>query len=731
MNLLTLVLSFVALANGLSNNAIWLGPHKYCQSLGEVYLRDRNLCVPPKIYEIVTPRVSHQIGFQSNDQKSVILPSYRIDVNAKRNDTLDITFKDEDDDRIKTVSVKCAEGHHLNSTTLACESHTYSIEIYDMLNQRQQQSSKNNKIKTEIENGKKVICYVSNWAHYHTKFQIEQMPTDLCTHIMYAFFPLNDNGEVKLSDGWADISPTVNLIDRTVKLLGKGAVEHVILSIGGWTYSGPDRRNWFEIDDLTYTQHSNTKAFQDIWRDMMSTVANREVFIKSLDRIVKKFGFTGVELDLEYPSCPQGACSDNYKMEKYDFVLLLSELRAYFGPKFHISIAASANTGSITSLGPNMKKVSHYVDFISVMTYDYYVYLGRGGAIGHNQPKRNVTESVRYYINELGVEPAKILIGVSLYGRGYVLDRQTLISAVRSYEFDGAGPIEGPSPPFEFSQQASVATIRELCRLPFCRDDKLRYNAYADDDDDGACCSRNCQLQKLFSAVLNARTSDYGRCIQNSYYTFGDRSSWLVLQNENSAIAYTDVNDMYVLRQIAKNYNLGGYLIYAVDQEDFDGSCNLPGGSYPFLRALITGKNLPTSLNSTENLLYNWKLDSEGSGSGDGGEEGGEEGCGGNDHQGGGGEGGGDSSQGIGDGSGGSIDNSEPWNKCLSKKCRIAGYGRNYCDCHKYYQCIRDVRDNTKVLSYEMTCPSNLVFNENIYACDWRENVDVSNIPCY
>nr|WOJ45395.1 chitinase [Apis mellifera nudivirus] len=728
MKFLIIAALLVTLANG---DNLWHGPSVYCQSLNEVYWRDRHLCVSPKLYEILTPHYSHSVGFYSEGQSSeptIILPSYRISANRKHNDTLDITYKEMKDDKIKKVSVKCIEGYYVNATTLKCEPNatiTYFGGIIDKYNNNKKFEIEE---KTEIEKGKKVICYVSNWAHYHTKFQMEQIPTDLCTHIMYAFFPLNDEGEVKLSDGWADISPTVNLIERTVKLLGKGAVEHVILSVGGWTYSGPDRRSWFEIDDLTYTQHSNTKPFQDIWRDMMSTEANREVFIKSLDRIVKKFGFTGVELDLEYPSCPQGVCSNNYKTEKYDFVLLLSEMRAHFGPKFHISIAASANTGSITNLGPNMNKVSYYVDFISVMTYDYYVYLGNGGVMGHNQPKRNVSESMNYYIKTLNIEPSKILIGVSLYGRGYVLDRENLKSSIKHNRFDGVGPVKGPSSAFEFSQQASVATIRELCRLPFCKNDKLKSLTTTTDLYDDTCCSRKCLLQKLFNAVLDAKEYDYGRCIHNSYYSFHDLSSWLVLQTENSAIAYTDVNDMLDLRRISDYHKLGGYLVYAIDQEDFDGSCDLPGGSYPFLRALITGKNLPNMHNSSFNFLFNENLFGDNvvdNGNDGDSEESGEEGCGHN------GDG---NDQGIvdgsGGGSGGGNDNVEPWNKCLSKKCRITGYGRNYCDCHKYYQCIKDVRDSTKIFSYEMTCPSNLVFNENIYACDWRENVDTSNVPC-
>ena len=54
------------------------------------------------------------------------------------------------------------------------------------------------------------------------------------------------------------------------------------ISVGGWSFSDPG-------------------STQKAWSSMTSTAANRAAFITSLVQFMTTWGFTGVDLDWEYP----------------------------------------------------------------------------------------------------------------------------------------------------------------------------------------------------------------------------------------------------------------------------------------------------------------------------------------------------------------------------------------------------------------------------------------------
>jgi len=56
--------------------------------------------------------------------------------------------------------------------------------------------------------GKKVVCYYGTWATYRPsdgKFEVENLPIDLCTHIIYGFTDLGPDNKIALYDPWNDI----------------------------------------------------------------------------------------------------------------------------------------------------------------------------------------------------------------------------------------------------------------------------------------------------------------------------------------------------------------------------------------------------------------------------------------------------------------------------------------------------------------------------------------------
>jgi chitinase len=388
---------------------------------------------------------------------------------------------------------------------------------------------------------KRVVGYYTNWARYRKGAALEpkNIPTRYVTDIVYAFFPIDDNGIVRYSDPWSDLG--LKGISDTVKLRGVGSVKRVLFSIGGWTYSGPDKMSTY-VDENS-KPIMNTKSFQQIWNELLLTKESRSKFIDSAVDMMKRHDFDGIDIDYEYPCCPQGDCRTEYAHQADSFVSLLRELRDRIGKDKLITLATAAADKNILS-GPNMKIVTDIVDYLNVMTYDYFVYGGPGGLTGHNQPKReiengfNVNHTLWRYI-KIGCDPAKLNIGVALYGRGFTLSPDDYRRAVAERKFRGIKCV-GPTRATRWTQQVGVASYYEL-------------------------------------------KTDFPDA--KSIYV-PKEGSWLLNESKNEILSYTDVLDVNALNGIRLRKRIGGVLLYALDQDDYD---NLNGfGRFSLLETVMT-----------------------------------------------------------------------------------------------------------------------------------------------
>jgi chitinase len=55
---------------------------------------------------------------------------------------------------------------------------------------------------------KKMVCYYGTWAVYRPgngKFDVEDIDTNLCTHIIYGFTGLGTDNTIKCLDPWNDL----------------------------------------------------------------------------------------------------------------------------------------------------------------------------------------------------------------------------------------------------------------------------------------------------------------------------------------------------------------------------------------------------------------------------------------------------------------------------------------------------------------------------------------------
>ncbi len=234
------------------------------------------------------------------------------------------------------------------------------------------------------------------------RLHIPDIAAEKLTHILFAFANVKEHRVVLERENDAlHLSQLIALKEKNPDL-------KVILSVGGWSWSG-------NFSDAALNEE------------------NRRLFVVSALEILQKHDLDGLDIDWEYP----GQIGDNNVFrpeDKENYTLLLRDCREGLDKlsdnkgksgedRYELSVATGANEAFLQHT--EMDKAQEYLDYIFLMTYDFYgpwtPTTGHHAALYASKVNPTATSAAKGVdlYEEAGVPLEKIVLGVPFYGRGW------------------------------------------------------------------------------------------------------------------------------------------------------------------------------------------------------------------------------------------------------------------------------------------------------------------------
>ena len=289
----------------------------------------------------------------------------------------------------------------------------------------------------------KLVGYFENWAQYRQaggKFLPAQINASLFTHINFAFGLFGfvtwsvDRTDTRTGDQrytgdftiqpveWDDQS---ELYPALQKLKGSNPSLKTLLSIGGWSMNSGDDQ------PTAGNQHPYGPYTYRLFSQMSANPAGRTQFITSAISYAQQYGFDGIDIDWEYPAyLSRGGTPDDLA----NFLTLVQEFRASVPSGFLLTMAAPAIVPTGVPQQYHADPQSYFawlaqcaaeLDWLNVMTYDFH---GAFDPItGVNAPLAqdsvpggpfSIANTVKAYL-AAAIPKEKIVVGMPTYGRSF------------------------------------------------------------------------------------------------------------------------------------------------------------------------------------------------------------------------------------------------------------------------------------------------------------------------
>jgi len=233
----------------------------------------------------------------------------------------------------------------------------------------------NTPLKNTKDTGFKVVGYYPDWEpEKHDRIQF-----DVVTHINYAFAIPKIDGTIMPLDN-------PNNAKKLIQSAHKNNVK-VLIAVGGWSYKEIPLEN-------TFIEATNSDA-------------KIKTLTASIMKMVKEYGFDGVDMDWEHPR-PESASQKQYenlmlalKTElKKEGLLLTSAVLSGVSAEGTVMWDAAAHTDAVINC----------VDWFNVMAYD-------GGDGDRHSSYDFAVNCGNYWKNTRKMPKEKVVLGLPFYGR--------------------------------------------------------------------------------------------------------------------------------------------------------------------------------------------------------------------------------------------------------------------------------------------------------------------------
>ncbi|XP_037938102.1 mucin-5AC-like [Teleopsis dalmanni] len=303
----------------------------------------------------------------------------------------------------------------------------------------------------------------------------------------------------------------------------------------------------------TYNKQLKTMIAIGGWNEASSRfsplVANperRQKFIKNILKFLRQNHFDGIDLDWEYPAHREGG----KPRDRDNYAQFVQELRAEFEreaektgrPRLLLTMAVPAGIEYIDK-GYDIPKLNKYLDWFNVLTYDFHS--SHEPSVNHHAPlysleeeseynydsELNIDYSIKYYL-KAGADRDKLVLGIPTYGRSYTL--------INEESTELGAPSEGPGEQGDATREKGYLAYYEICQ--------------------------------------NLKEDPEWTVVQPNPTAMGPYA-----YRRNQWVGYDDEDIVRKKAEYVVEQGLGGIMFWAIDNDDFRGSCT--GKPYPLIEA--------------------------------------------------------------------------------------------------------------------------------------------------
>lgn len=273
---------------------------------------------------------------------------------------------------------------------------------------------------------REIVGYYPNWQWYDRNKLVnpESIHYEKYTILNYCFFDVDENGNIQITDPWADKNLLLGPINWGVAPAGYDTE----YDFGNPNYHHPNQKmsDYCHQNGVTFLPSIGGWTLSNNFPGIAADPQKRANFASSCVELIDAFGFDGIDLDWEYPGYTP---HNGTPADKENFTLLLQEIRSSIdayglaeNKEMLLSIAVGAAPDRMDDV--QWTQVASIVDIINVMSYDFFGAFSP--STNHNSPLYapaqgdptfNVNSTVERLVNNHGVSPEKITVGVAFYGR--------------------------------------------------------------------------------------------------------------------------------------------------------------------------------------------------------------------------------------------------------------------------------------------------------------------------